>query len=362
MKVTFVINEPIRRASGGYKVVYEYANAFDNIGSKVQIVYRCKKDVLFSNYDIPWIIKMLLAKITAYKGPNWFNLNRTIKRKVVRDINDNTINNADVVIATAVDTAEKVNKLSESKGKKIYLIQGYETWVYPEEKVHETYSYDMTNIVVARWLKEKVDRYSNNNSICIPNGVNKDIYKVVNSIENRNRYSISMMYHNLESKGSSDGLKVLVNLKKKYPHLKAYLFGIPSKPIDLPEWIDYTCCATQDEVVDIYNKSSIYLCTSWSEGFGLTGAEAMMCGCALVSTETFGVKEYANKKTARLTLIRDVESLTKSCIDLMENNDARIQMSKLGQKQVTDLLNMERAKNKFIEVVSSERDNNGKIS
>lgn len=354
MKITFIINEPIRRASGGYKIVYEYANALDNNGNKVEIVYRCKKEILFSNYKIPWSIKLLLAKITAYIGPNWFNLNRTIKRKVVLDINDNTIDDSDIVIATAVDTAEKVSKLSKSKGNKLYLIQGYETWVYPEAKVQETYSYDMTKVVVAKWLKEKVDDFDKKSSYYIPNGVDKSVYRVINPIENRYRYNISMMYHNLESKGSNDGIKVLLKLKQRYPNLNAHIFGIAEKPNDLPEWIEYTYRASQEEVVDIYNKSAIFLSSSWSEGFGLTGAEAMMCGCALVSTETLGVREYADEKIAKLSPIKDIDFLAKSCIELIEDNNKRIEMARLGQEKVTNLLNIEKSKNEFINLLNRE--------
>lgn len=355
MKVTFIINEPIRRASGGYKIVYEYANALDNIGEQVEIIYRCRKNVLFSNYNLPWVIKIWLAKILSNIGPNWFDLNKTVKRKVVLEINDKTVDDSDIVIATAVDTAEDVKNLSTLKGSKIYLIQGYETWVYPEKMVHETYAYEMTKIVVAKWLGEIVDRYSNESSYYICNGVDKTVYKVVNEIEKRDRFSIAMMYHDLESKGSEDGIKVLIKLKEKYKNLNVNLFGIPKRPKELPEWINYTCCATKDEVVEIYNKSSIFLCTSWSEGFGLTGAEAMMCGCALVSTETLGVKEYANDNLAKLVPIRRIDLLIEACINLIENDSFRINMAILGQKHVTELLNIENSKSKFINLLLEKR-------
>lgn len=357
MKITFIINEPIRRPSGGYKVIYEYANALYEIGDSVEIIYRCKKQTLFSNYSLPFFIKLFIAQITSYNGPNWFQLNKNIKRKIVAKINDNTISNSDIVIATAVDTAYEVSNLSKNKGKKFYLIQGYETWVYPEEKVKQSYGYEMIKIVVAKWLKELVDNNSKTKSYYIPNGVDKKIYNVTNPIENRKRYSICMMYHNLESKGAGDGIKVLINLKKIYPLLEVHMFGIPDRPKSLPKWIKYTSCATQNEVVEIYNKAAIFLCTSWNEGFGLTGAEAMMCGCALVSTETLGVKEYADEMTSKLVPIKQVKLLVQSCISLIENDHERITMAKLGQKKVTELLDKKCSYEAFINLLHTEGDN-----
>lgn len=354
MKISFVINEPINRASGGYKTVYMYANVLAENGDDVTVFYRCKKEVLFSNYKMPFPIKLFIAKVCARRGPKWYSLNKKVQRKIVTDITDDAISDGDVVIATAADTADAVMKLSDAKGQKFYFIQGYEKWVMSEEQLKQTYAHDMNKIVVAKWLKELVEKYSEKKAVYIPNGINQDVFCIRKPVEERNPHQIAMMYHDLESKGSLDGIKVLLNLKKRYPDLEAHLFGIVAKPADLPEWVMYTYCAGENELVSIYNNASVYLCPSWEEGFGLTGAEAMLCGCALVSTSTQGVLEYADHTTALLVEPHDTDSLEKACIKLFDDSCFRIQLAKNGNSYVSEVLDLQKSTMLFLKSIYQE--------
>ncbi|WP_052447468.1 glycosyltransferase family 4 protein [Clostridium polynesiense] len=351
MKVTFVINEPIQEASGGYKMVYTYADELINNGDEVLIVYNCHKNRLFSNYKFPFWIKMQIANFLAQRGPSWFALNSKVKRKVVSFVSNDTIPDADVVIATAADTAESVYRLSGNKGKKYYFVQGYETWVINEEKLLETYKYPMRIITISKWLKNTIEKYANQNVIVVLNGIDGKIFRITKALEKRNSTSICMLYHDLESKGSKEGLKVLKKLKQDFPDLRAHLFGVVKKPSDLPNWIEYTYNATSEELVRIYNNSAIYLCPSWNEGFGLTGAESMMCGCALVSTRTTGVMEYADEDSAIFVDIHDTESMYSACKKLIEGNEKRILLARKGNVRVKALLNYKFAKDKFISIL-----------
>ena len=108
MKVSFVINEPIQSASGGYKVVYTYANEMARKGIEVKIYYHCRKDVLLSNYKLPIGIKLMIARGLSAIGPKWFELDKKVGRKIITNICNNQIEDADIIIATAADTAKDV--------------------------------------------------------------------------------------------------------------------------------------------------------------------------------------------------------------------------------------------------------------
>lgn len=352
MNISFIINEPIQNASGGYKVVYIYANELVKNGDNVSIYYRCRKEVLFSNYKFPFVIKLLIANFFTIKGPKWFKLNKKVKKHIICSIDNERVKNGDVVIATASDTAKDVNYLDSKKGKKYYLIQGYENWMMSEQELFETYSFDMTKITVSNWLKEKIMPYDTNNKLyCVLNGIRNDEFYIVNPIDNRNNNCISMLYHDLESKGTKEGMEVIYKLKEKYPELKVCLFGVVDKPSNLPEWITYTHNATVKELNKIYNESSIYLCPSWNEGFGLTAAEAMMCGCALVSTQTKGIQEYATKENSCLVEIHDKENMYNYCSYLIDNPNERIKMAEKGSAEVTKKLNYKKSVDEFIKLL-----------
>lgn len=355
MKINIVINEPIRSASGGYKIIYQYSNYLVKKNHEISIYYRCRKDVLYSNYAIPFFLKLLIAKCLMHRGVNWFCVDPAIKHKIVTDISNQSIADGDVVVATAADTAYEVSILCSDKGRKYYFIQHFEDWVLGDAKLKETYLLGMKNIVIARWLKRIVDEESKEDSIYIPNGISKDIFYIKNPIKSRASSTVAVMYHEREFKGSQDALQVLEQVKEIHNELHVEMFGIPEKPRDLPEWITYTKNATQEQLLEIYNKSAIFLCTSWSEGFGLTGAESMFCGCALVTTDTLGIREYANDKVARICLPRDIKGLAEAICDLIENNNYRINIATEGNKMIVSQLDYDKSCQNFEKALMKEQ-------
>lgn len=359
MKINIILNEPITRASGGYKVVYQYANYMSENGHDVCIYYHCRKNVLLSRYNFPFFVKLMIAKMRIRRGVSWFHVNNEIQSFIIKEISNENIRNADAILATAVDTARPVYELDKSKGTKYYFIQGFEDWVFDADKVKETYSYGMKNIVIAQWLKSIVDENAITPSIFIPNGIDSNIFYIKNNIEKRNPASVAILYHPRELKGSKYAIEVVKKLRKVYHELHVEMFGISERPSELPEWISYTYKAKEKDLLEIYNKCSIFLCTSLSEGFGLTGAESMFCGCALVTTDTLGVREYANENNALICRPKDVGGLFRAVSYLIDNNDKRIELARKGHTDVVSLLDFDQACQKFLRVITENcHDNN----
>lgn len=351
MEVSIVLNEPVQNISGGYKVIYTYANELAKKGDKVTIYYKCRKNILFSNYKLPFFLKLIIANLIVISNVGWFTFDKSINRKIIISIDNKYIKDADVVVATAADTAQDVYKLAASKGRKFYFIQGYETWVLSEEELIATYRLDMTKITVSNWLKKLVEKYSENKVFCVLNGINSDIFYYKNSIESRKTESICMLYHDLESKGSKEGLQAIYILKKSFPNLEVHLFGIVDAPNNLPKWITYKKNASENELQEIYNKSTIYLLPSWNEGFGLTGAESMMCGCVLVSTATDGVKEYSNSSNAVYFETHNVNEIYMKISELFKDKERIFLLSKNGHDSVSNLLDYCKSLHKFTQVI-----------
>lgn len=333
MKVVFVLPGLSRVPVGGFKIIYEYANRLSNRGYNVEIIYYCKK----TQKKVLFLGKILCILATKYY-PKWFILDKNIKKICSFELEDR-YTNKDVIIATSIATAEPVYKLST--GKKIYFIQDFENWGgYDKDYIYKTYSWEMKNIVISSWLKRIVDKYSKKPSILIRNGLDYEVFKLINPIEKRNRYSISMLYHEGVHKGSRYGIEVLKRLKKYYPLLDVTLFGVFNRPLDLPEWINYERKPTQKDLCKIYNETAIFLCTSLKEGFGLTGAESMACGCAYVSTDYGGQREYTiDNENVLLSPVKDVDSIENNIKILIENDKLRIKIAKNGYDYIREILN-----------------------
>jgi glycosyltransferase involved in cell wall biosynthesis len=114
------------------------------------------------------------------------------------------------------------------------------------------------------------------------------------------------------------------------------VFGQRSKkPADLPGWISYQGNVSEESLVAIYNSSSIFLCSSAAEGFALPPAEAMACGCAVVSTDCGGNREYAvHDVTALLSPPRDPEALAMNLLRVLEDDGVRIRLASEGHSRI----------------------------
>lgn len=317
MNLVFVLPKVSRYPVGGYKIVFEYANRLCAKGHNITLVF-LNQDFM-SKYPIPASVRKRIATHFVYKEPRWFELDRRIK-KVSKFINDSSeIDYSSIGIATAAQTAEFVNKYF--KAKSTYFIQGYEDWGTNIEKLHQTYSLPMNKIAIASWLKKKVDEYSDSPCEVIQNPIDNKIYQNRIKLENRKRHSIALLYNELPTKGFEYAYEAIQRIKKTYPDIEVNMFGRFKYPGQLPDWIHYTCNASQLETVEIYNKSRVFLCASIEEGYGLTCLEAMACGCVLVTTDYSGVKEFANENNAFLSPIKSVSGLVNNIKKAFEDND-----------------------------------------
>lgn len=331
MRISFIINEPVQDATGGYKMVYMYANSLVESGHEVRIYYWCRKGRLFTNYTVPFEIKYVVATLLSVKGPKWFKLDRRVRGKAVKEITNDTIDDADVVIATAVNTAIPVFELSNNKGKKAYFIQGFENWECDDEYVHKTYALGMTNIVVAKWLKDIVDKYSTSRTVLISNGIDTNIF--YNQNLSRKKHSIVFQYREATYKGGEYAIRAIKELQQKYSDLHVAVISTDDAPSNLPECCEYYQSISPEKVSELNNKSEIFMCTSVEEGYGLPGLEAMACGCAVCSSAYQGVFEYAVEGVnALLSPVRDVDSMVENVCKLFESENLRKRIAENGQK------------------------------
>ena len=79
----------------------------------------------------------------------------------------------------------------------------------------------------------------------------------------------------------------------------------------------------------------MYLCPSESEGWHLPPAEAMACGCAVVSTDIAGVHDYAvHGETALLAPVGDVAGLGSHLVTLLTDEEARVRLARAGHERI----------------------------
>ena len=329
--ITFIFPHPVAGPTGGYKVVYEYANRLVANGHKVNIVYSgslfWKKKSLY--FKLTNCVRYLQMLIKGYGCRKWFKLDKRVKEYLTLSLNYRHVPKSDIYICTSPYTAMYVKDYPTEN--KFYLIQDYESWgAVTDEKLIETYHYPLKKIVISTWLAQLM-KECNCDYTLIPNGFDFEYFKKIKSFEDRDKYTIGMMYRPAEVKGCRYGFEALDIVKKFFPKLRVNIFGIEPRPHYLPDWYNYFQSPDKDIHNKIYNESAIYIGCSNIEGWGLPIGEAMICGAAVACTNNKGYLEMAKDgETALVSPIKDAQALAKNIIRLIEDDELRHRIATNG--------------------------------
>lgn len=351
-KICFVLPDHSGKPVGGYKMAFEYANRFVKNGYDVGILFLNLHPI--NKFKLPMFIKRMMVNYLTAIEPRWFVLDKRIKKYSGTSRGYiNKVEKYDCFIVTSYETVEPIYKLFGAKNN-CYFIQDLETWYDSIDKVENTFKLGFKNIVIAKWLKEIVDRYANTASTLIPNPLDINIYKCNVPVSDRKVHTIGFLYNSYEHKGCKYSLEAVKQLKTIYPDLEVYVFGNPERPKDYPEWIEYTQNATTAQTVEIYNKCSIFICSTIEEGYGLTGLEAMACGSALVTTDFAGAREYAiDGFNCKMSPVRDIDAMLNNVVMLMNDENEKRRIVKNGLESVKKF-NWDDAFLKFKGVIENE--------
>jgi len=342
MKDTICILVPGRldRPIGGHKIIYQYANHLAESGFPVIIansIFEPSNEKFFTE-----ILRRGYAFIRfvyrAIKGKNscrnWFTLNKRITVAHVWSYSARFIPTADIYIATDATTSPFLIHYPAATDKKYYFIQGYENWRLTAKQLIETYHLPLKKIVISHWINDLLTRIGES-CVIIPNGFDPKEYYLTIPIEQKEKNHISMLYHEDPIKNSAMGFRALNIVKKSIPDLKVSVFGVYSKPRDLPSYCTYFQSPDLDLHRHINNSASIYIGTSDNEGWGLTIMEAMACGQAIACTSNYGYQEIAvNEANALLSPIGNENDLAINIIRLIEDDRLRWRIAGCGYRSV----------------------------
>lgn len=331
-----------RHPVGGYRVVYEYANGLAERGHLVRVVYPS----LLSRGSHPpgggagMAIRRLLAGLGAYvlrPQVTWMDLHPSIEERFVTRLTARAVPDGDVVVATWWATAPFVAQLPADKGRGLHLLQHFEDWGGPEARVTAAWRLPLAKVAVSGWLRDMalglgVER---KHVVHIPNAVDHSVFQIRYPPAERPR-RVAFMAAPEPWKGTADAVAVLKMARRRFPDLEAVGFGVARRPPELPAWIEYNQDPQPDALArEVYGNSSIFLYTSEREGWGLPGAEAMACGCAVVSTDSGGVRDYLKHDvTGLLAPPNDVEALSTHLASLLRDDERRQALAWAGADRI----------------------------
>jgi len=336
MEIVFLLPQEASNPAGGFKVVYEYANRLARRGHQVRVLHIAHllpSDARTGLRDKFRIFRYLpFALNRKWRPDRWFKLDRGVKLTWIPSFSRIFLPKADVYVATWWTTADRLASIQNFPARKLYLIQHLETWLGSEDRVMATWKAPLEKIVIARWLQE-IGHGLGQSSHYIPNGLDFSKFGCDVPPEMRNPKQVAMLFSgSLAWKGSFEGLKAIALLKEQFPDLEAELFGIDGRPEDMPSWIVYHHAPPQAEIRRIYNRASVFLAPSLTEGWGLPPCEAMMCCTAVVATDIGGHREFCvDGENALLVPPENPEAMAAAVAKLIDDLELRLKISQRGE-------------------------------
>lgn len=328
-----------RAPGGGPRVFYEHANGLVNRGYRVSVMHSLnyRPGALRRPADM---IKDRLRDArrgSLHPRVSWMNVDPRVEMLTLGNLYEHPPMEADIVVATYWQTAEHLAQFTTMSAVPIQLVQSYETWAGPTERVNAVWRLPFEMAVVSRDLAERgrtlgvpADRMH-----VVPNGLDHDLFRVtVPPAEREPR--IGLLAHVSEVKGLPDAVSALKQVREIRPDVPVTAFAGGPRPEILPEWVEYIREPVGEQLVqEVYNRCTVFLCSSHAEGWGFPSSEAMACGAALASTRNGGVEDFAvHEESALLVPVREPEAMAKAVLRLLEDEDLRSRISAGGIESV----------------------------
>ncbi|MFL5538544.1 MAG: glycosyltransferase family 4 protein [Longimicrobiaceae bacterium] len=297
LRVTFLAPGQVWVPSGSHRVTYEHANHLAARGHAVTVVHMRRLPPL--HHTPPGVRQRLRAALTDLRrrttpAPTWFALDPRVRVCSVPTPAGARLPAGDAVIATHWRLAEHLAGYPAECGAPLYLIHHDDALGgQPADRVDATWRLPVPKLGVSLWTCEMARARGIADVVHLPNGIDQRLYRVTRPVEGR-PVRVAMGFVPREIKDVETGLRALERVRAAVPGVQAVLFGPVPRDPRIPPWVEYRRTpSTRALVEEVYNGSAAFLCSSRVEGFGLPGAEAMACGCAVVTTDCGGVRDYA---------------------------------------------------------------------
>jgi len=293
----FVLPAPSPAPIGGYKVVYEYANALTRAGVAA-VVWHAPVFNALSGTGLS-VRQAAVSALGVVRGrvrrhPSdpvpWFSIDDRVSVRVSAGFPRPSLDPSDVVVATAVETTRFAGALARKAGAtSLALIQHYETWAFPAEQIRRSWSAVDERVVIAPWLEELCTE-AGLSSVLLPNALDTESFPAGPALTDRAPMVLSLLSPH-EYKRPDVVAAALNSIAIRRPEARVVAFGTQeSPPAELVAAVQYVSDPSAEVLRDLYRSATVYLCGSDAEGWHLPPAEATLSGAAVVSTDIGGVR------------------------------------------------------------------------
>ena len=293
--------------TGGVIVLYEFANGLARRGHQVNFFHGPTWPTRVDRID-------QLPDLCFGHGVDHF---------IVDSFDDPELPEADVMFHSS---------LPSRLGLPAVFVQGHRMFGGDTERT--TFRELMPKLCVASWLTEIGAGYGvpAEQLMYVPPGIDHEVFI---DLGKERTIDVAVLYHPHTEKGWDVASTALAALRERNPDLRLVVFG--RDELDpVPSGIEFLHGLEHEELIPrMYSRTRVFLQTSYNEGFGLTPVEAMACGCALVTTDCGGSRDYAlDGDTALVVPPGEPDRVVEAVESLLSDDQLRTRLASRGEKHV----------------------------
>lgn len=151
-------------------------------------------------------------------------------------------------------------------------------------------------------------------------------------------------------------IQAFEKIHQKLPQYKLFVVGMKPAPEKLFTYasqrsyknIVFTGQLGNADLISFYKRSSLMLITSYQEGLGIVGLEALLHGTAIVATDCGGTRDYViNDVTGYLVPINDSDQMAQRAVEVLTSKEKRLSFGLTGQSLIQDHFSIPKAYDSF---------------
>lgn len=326
------------KTGGGVRVIVELANKAVEHGYDVSIIYpNIKEDNI--SFKIDKRVKLEKIGKSSFKVLNFINFFSYIRRK------------KDEIIITTDPIVSLFTRIFPKKCKKIRFCQVDDYELFDDLRVlkNKVNLYFYKKLTLSSY-KDKGIEYVFNSKVVyekfLINSKRNDvklklIHPSVNNqvffnqdIRKKDEINIGIVGRKNPWKGLNEFLKAIEllesNIKEKIKNIYIISHDDLSKfKVEGRKNVKIITPKNDIEIARAYNNCHIFVSASWFEGFGLPPLEAMKCGCAVITSDSKGVNEFAiDGENCLMFQPKNIEQLKERLEYLILNSEKREELQK----------------------------------